>query len=576
MSALATETNPEADLNSAILNWLQDLAPQGLLITDQDLRIRTWNRWLEIHSGLKAADIIGTSILEVFPQIDSLRTENIFRQALKGEVQVISSALHGWLFPFPSTVKESHFDRMQQTVRIAPLSANGETVGTITILEDVTERVWQTFLLRQQQERDQFLSWALAYLLKTTEPEHLLNEIFSRLPRVVNAEIYLNCLLNPEEKTMRLHTSGGLTPEQAQIFSNLEAGQHFCGAVASSRKPLVSDNVQQSRAPEAELLKQIGARACASHPLMVGDRLLGTLSVVKTKQDTFAPEEIDFLSTISQYVAIALDRARREKDLHDAQDELRAHAEILEQEVADRTTSLRESLREMESFTYSVAHDLRAPIRFLGGYARALVEDHGHALPQEAQVFVDRIKRSVHKMDELTRDLLRYSHISKEALRMLPVDVEPLAREIIQDQPVLSRPNVVTFQGENIPVLASPVLLRQCLQNLLDNAAKFIPPSVPPSVVVRTELRSATDVDGRHRVRIWVEDNGIGIAPEFRDKVFGIFERVCDPRQYDGTGIGLAIVAKAMHRMNGSFGVESEPGEGSRFWLELECDQVPV
>lgn len=568
----AMDINPEAELNAAILGWLQELAPQGLLITDQELRIRSWNHWLEIHGGIKAGEAIGRTIFEVFPEVDVARTENIFKRALKGEVQVVSSALHGCLFPFPSTVRESHFERMQQTARIAPLKAQDELVGTITILEDVTQRDWQTFLMRQQQERDQFLSWALARLLKTEEPEGLLRELFSRLHRLVNAEAYLNYMVEPDGKNVRLHAAEGWTPEQERMLLELEIGEALCGLAAETHQPLIFPRVQESHEPRAEGAKRLGLRAYVAHPLVLGEQLLGVLAFGKFRQENFAPEEVEFLSTVAQYLSIALDRTRREKALRQAQNELRAHAEQLEREVAERTESLRESLKEMESFTYSVAHDLRAPIRFLAGYARALLEDHGEELSAQASSYVNNIQRSAEKMDALTRDLLRYSHVSQEKLRLLAVNVVEIVTELMHGDPILSQDKVLVFEGENFPVIASPVLLRQCLQNLLENAVKFVPPDREPRIVLRLERRPG-DILSPGRVRIWVEDNGIGIAPEFQQKVFGIFERVCDPHEYQGTGIGLAIVAKAMQRMGGSYGVESEPGKGSRFWLEFESSE---
>ncbi|PYV00601.1 MAG: hypothetical protein DMG10_20540 [Acidobacteria bacterium] len=224
---------------------------------------------------------------------------------------------------------------------------------------------------------------------------------------------------------------------------------------------------------------------------------------------------------------------------------------------------LQEANRELEAFSYTVSHDLRAPLRALKGYTDILLEDYGPKLEATAKEYLSNLERAVVRMDALTRDLLSYSRIVRQQIELEPVCVDAVCREVTAMNPALQPPNTeMVVPPDLLPVRAHPTLLGQCLANLLDNAAKFVAPGVTPRIHIRTEPRG-------DRVRIWVEDNGVGIEPAHHQKIFGIFERVGNLKTNQGTGIGLAIVARAAQRMGGICGVESSVGNGSRFWIEL-------
>ncbi|PYU97091.1 MAG: hypothetical protein DMG08_00665 [Acidobacteria bacterium] len=224
---------------------------------------------------------------------------------------------------------------------------------------------------------------------------------------------------------------------------------------------------------------------------------------------------------------------------------------------------LQEANRELEAFSYTVSHDLRAPLRALKGYTDILLEDYGPKLEATAKEYLSNLERAVVRMDALTRDLLSYSRIVRQQIELEPVCVDAVCREVTAMNPALQPPNTeMVVPPDLLPVRAHPTLLGQCLANLLDNAAKFVAPGVTPRIHIRTEPRG-------DRVRIWVEDNGVGIDPAHHQKIFGIFERVGNLKTNQGTGIGLAIVARAAQRMGGICGVESSVGNGSRFWIEL-------
>jgi two-component system CheB/CheR fusion protein len=239
----------------------------------------------------------------------------------------------------------------------------------------------------------------------------------------------------------------------------------------------------------------------------------------------------------------------------------------LEQRDKQRTAELRDLVQELETFSYSVSHDLRSPIRAMSGFAHLALQEAGPHVSPRAKNFLERILAGANRADRLIQDVLSYSRVSRENIHLGPVDLEKLLREITVQQPNFQSPAVaIQVQTPLLKVLAHEPSLGQCLTNLLSNAVKFVPPDTVPHVKIWTE-----PVDGQ--VRVWFEDNGIGIGPENLGRIFGLFERVHSNKEYEGTGIGLAIVRKSIDRMGGKVGVESELGAGSRFWIQLNPPQ---
>ena len=245
---------------------------------------------------------------------------------------------------------------------------------------------------------------------------------------------------------------------------------------------------------------------------------------------------------------------------------VREAQERLEERVRARTQELEERNRELETFAYSISHDLRSPLRAMEGFSHALLDDYGDRLDATAREHAERVVAAARTMDRLIDDLLAYSQLTRSELDLAPLDLGRVLKGSLQqlDAEVRSR-NARVHIGDSLPaVVGHGPTLTQVLANLLANGIKFVPPDRTPEVRVRAEQR-----DAGGRVRLWVEDNGIGIAPEHHERIFRVFERLHRSADYPGTGIGLAIVRKAMERMGGSVGVESEPGRGSRFWIEL-------
>ena len=230
----------------------------------------------------------------------------------------------------------------------------------------------------------------------------------------------------------------------------------------------------------------------------------------------------------------------------------------------ERRVKLQNANNELEAFAYTVSHDLRAPLRAVQGMALALTEDFGERLEPGAREYLSQITDASRRMDVMIRDLLEYSRVSRSEFELKAVDLNQVvaeARTMIEAD-CKQRDADVQVEGRLSNVVANHTLLTQVLVNLLGNAIKFVAPGVRPSVRVLAE-------DKGTQLRLCVRDNGIGIPPEYQKRIFNIFERLNSQSQYPGTGIGLAIVQKAVARMKGQLGLESTPGRGSSFWIEL-------
>jgi PAS domain S-box-containing protein len=253
-----------------------------------------------------------------------------------------------------------------------------------------------------------------------------------------------------------------------------------------------------------------------------------------------------------------------EKALQESQKRLQSQAQELEVAVTARTEQLRATIAELEAFCYSLSHDMRAPLRAIQSYTQMVLDENGANLGSEGADFLKRVIRAAERVDRLIQDVLAYTRLSRHEIVIQPVDIGRLVADIIHERPEFQAPKADIQIENSLPsVLGHGVSLTQCVTNLLDNAVKFVAPGVKPQVRIHGETS-----DGW--VRLWFADNGIGIDPEARRRLFEMFQRVHNNSQeYEGTGIGLAIVRKAVERMRGQVGVKSEPGKGSQFWLQL-------
>lgn len=387
-----------------------------------------------------------------------------------------------------------------------------------------------------------------------------------------------------------LHAENGEVFQINSAWTELSGYQHseiptiedWTEKAYHSRKSLVQADIDR--------LHQLNAR------ISEGEYIIATASGESRVWDFYSAPLGKLSDGRSLVISTAIDVTARKQ----AEAEIRMLNATLERRVELRTDQLQAANEELEAFTYTVAHDLRAPLRGMQGLAEALLEDYGDLLDELGQEYAQQIVNSGQQLEELIQDLLAYSRLSRADLSLQVLELESAVAEAIAmvQADAKSKHAQISVRSPLPAVIAHRVTLVQVIANLLTNAIKFVE-GAPPQVQMwaeEIELPQERETDSEtagelergtvgqweysqlliascvlpvRTIRLWVEDNGIGIAPEHQKRIFRVFERLHGIESYPGTGIGLAIVKKGVDRMGGHVGVESQLGQGSRFWIQL-------
>jgi PAS domain S-box-containing protein len=502
-------------------------------IASKDLNgiITSWNAGAERIFGYTAAEIIGKSVTILIPPELQHEEPGILARLRRGER----------IDHYETIRRRKDGTNLEVSLTVSPLKDDtGKVIGASKIARDITER-----------KRAEMIQQAIYDVTKTVNRTVDLREIYeaalSALCRCQYAQ-RAAILLYDNNGVMRFTAWRNLSDEYRSKVEGHSPWQRD----APSPQPVCLDDVSQDPL-DANLraaVRREGIRSLAFLPITYEGRLIGKFMIYYDTPHHFTPEELRPAQTIVTQVAFAIERRRT--------------GENLERMVNERTASLREAIAQMEEFSYSVSHDLRAPVRAMQCYAEVLREDYGAKLDEPAKKYLDRIINGGARMDQLIQDILTYSRLSRREIKLSPISLDKITREIARQhvETIRSTHAEITLEGKLLSVMGHEASLTQAIANLLNNAVKFVAPGTKPKVRVWTERRNRD-------VRLWIEDNGIGIKPEYQHRLFSVFERIHPEKNYEGTGIGLAIVRKAAERMGGKAGVESDGVTGSKFWIQL-------
>jgi light-regulated signal transduction histidine kinase (bacteriophytochrome) len=289
---------------------------------------------------------------------------------------------------------------------------------------------------------------------------------------------------------------------------------------------------------------------------MVKDRVTGTVSVAARSLHAFSEADLEMVVPLAAQLALAVENVR----LYEKE---REYAALLEQRVAERTAELEDANRELEAFSYSVSHDLRAPLRAVDGFSRILMEDHAAGLDGDARRYLDLVRSSTQQMGHLIDDLLAFSRLSRQELVRRTIQPASLARQALEQLEPERAGRSVEVVIEDLPeAKGDPALVRQVYVNLLANALKFTRQRSPARIVVGSGTENGEAV-------YFVRDNGVGFDMAYVGKLFGVFQRLHRSEEYEGTGVGLAIVQRIVHRHGGRVWAEGAIDQGATVFFTL-------
>jgi light-regulated signal transduction histidine kinase (bacteriophytochrome) len=267
----------------------------------------------------------------------------------------------------------------------------------------------------------------------------------------------------------------------------------------------------------------------------------------------------DQTGAISGVMGVSIDVTERVQ----AEKEIYRLNEDLERRVIERTAQLEASNKELEAFSYSVSHDLRAPLRAIDSYSRILMEDYTAQFPPEAVHLLEMVRESSQKMGDLIDGLLAFSRLNRLTIKHQPVNtLELINQALYRLSSERDGRQVEITLGELPPCQGDPVLLEQVWVNLLSNALKFTRGQAPASVEVGASKQENDFI-------YYVKDNGVGFDMRYAGKLFGVFQRLHLPEEFEGTGVGLAIVQRILHRHGGRIWAEAKPGKGAVFYFTI-------
>ncbi|MBD2082881.1 ATP-binding protein [Leptolyngbya sp. FACHB-17] len=348
------------------------------------------------------------------------------------------------------------------------------------------------------------------------------------------------------------------------IRYGLECGEIISAAdwgeiekLKQNQEIVISDLASVLRTPVLQRLFEQGIRTWVSVPIYTEERLIGAFSAGSTEPNALTLEEIAILKELATQLTISVDQSR-------LREELRRYAEELEKLVRDRTQQLEEANQDLDTYAHSISQNFQARLRGVRAYAEALQQDHGEALDATPRQWLRYILQETKQIEAIVQGLLVYNRLNRSRLTLHPLNLNSVVSDTLDqvEWEVQQTEAKVMVNSPLLPVIGHYSTLIQVMASLLTNAMRFVAPDARPTVRVWAEQR-------KQYVRLWVEDQGIGIAPENQDRIFEIFERLHAEETYPGTGIGLAVVRRAVQCMGGQVGVESRLGHGSQFWIEL-------
>jgi len=442
----------------------------------------------------------------------------------------------------------------------ANFDKNGNFLYNVAIVEDITGRKLAEENLHRHSERLRNLHLIDQAILQAIEsPEAVVQTAIQHIRELLNCQRVSVGIFDPEKKEVLVYAADVDSKSIVQVGKILtEEVYGVIDTLRQSKMEIIEDMSMETSPSLINLILQAeGIQSSINVALVSELEMYGVLNVGWEKSKTISDEETEIVGEVANQITIAIEKAR-------LLNETRQHAAELEERIRIRTAQLVAANKELETFTYSVSHDLKAPLRGIDGYSKLLHDLYAGVLPDEAKSFVSTIRSSTKQMNQLIEDLLEYSRLERSQFRNEKIKI----RELIASITLVYRNELETGNFTlitnitDIDLVADEKGLTIALRNLIENALKFSAESDHPEIEIEAKENTTSWI-------IRVTDNGIGFDMKYSERIFEIFQRLQLPEDYPGTGIGLALVSKAMQRMQGKAWATSKPGHGSSFYLEI-------
>ncbi len=436
------------------------------------------------------------------------------------------------------------------------LGKDGALVGTVGMVTDITERKRAEDQLRRSAERLAMLHDMDQAIISAKSLEEIGRAALGRMRRMVPCQRCEVALFDIPGNRARVIAgfAGGAYLQPASVPLNDLART---GTSRTDSLLYIEDLASlDGPTPGQRQLAAEGVRAYLSVPLLAEGEAIGAITLGASEPSAFTPEHRDIALEVAAPLAIAIQHAR-------LREQLGAQAGELERKVAERSAAVRAATAELETVLYSISHDLRSPLRQLLGFSRLLLDESGPELDSTARHYAEQIHTAADQMTTLVDDLVNLSRIGRQDLLRRDVHLTPLIEDIVGQLRTTVNGRTIEWQVEELPTVhGDPILLKTALANLLSNAVKFTRPRERAVIRIRP-------VESDGQVGVAVEDNGVGFKMAHAGKLFGVFQRLHRPDEFEGNGAGLAVVQRIVHRHGGRIWAEAEPDKGATFYLTL-------
>jgi signal transduction histidine kinase len=399
-----------------------------------------------------------------------------------------------------------------------------------------------------------------------TAPLHLdevLDLIARNTAQLLGTDTGVILLLDEAGEYLTIKGVYGVRTAEAVKNTRDRVGESIAGRVVQTGQPLIANDLPNDPRFYNPAAANEGLLACASVPLKVGEKIIGTLDVhSRVDRQAFTEAHLQILKMLANQAAIAIEHARLYEEARRARDELEERVQQRTAELVVANQELARSNAELQQFAYVASHDLQELLRMVASYTQLLARRYKGKLDTDADEFITFAVEGATRMQRLINDLLAYSRVGAQSHSLRPIPGETILEQVLANLQITITESQAIVSHDPLPiVLADETQLLQLFQNLIGNALKFCD-SQPCQVHISAQPKG----------QAWlfsVRDNGIGLEPEYAERIFIIFQRLHKREEYPGTGIGLAICKRIVERHGGRIWVESQPGQGATFYFTL-------